>query len=196
MMALGSACSWLVPLDGIFCEEGSTCPSDAATTPAADGNAGPPLELLYATGEPALSSRRIRLHLKLINRSKEDVRLADVEVRYHFSSEGHLLTFQCNFVEEGLAPARCDNVRATFERQANPTATANHYLSLRFTADSGSLAPFGGASAEMKLGILPDTGTFDQSNDHSFDRERGETLAPWERMTVYLGDRLVFGTEP
>ncbi len=204
-----ASCSLLVPLDGIFCEDTNPCaPPDGGTKdgPTADGSAkdGPPLSdaatddalfhVTYSTTELDAVTRRIRLEVQIVNRSGEDIALSRMQLRYHFTVDGQEPSFLCNTVSDE-PPSSCANLIHVIERQAQPTATADHYLALNFKAEAGVLKGFGRSSGLMKLAILSTTGDFTQSNDHSFGGVAG-TPYIWPKITLYLDGKLIFGEEP
>lgn len=192
-------CSLLVPLDGIFCEEGKPCaPPDGGTqdgrppADAASGNGA--FQVTYSTTELDAVTRRIRLEVQIVNRGDADVALSRMQLRYHFTIDGQEPAFLCNAVSD-QPPSSCANVMHTIERQAQPTSLADHYLALNFGAAAGVLQGFGRSTGLMKLAILSTSGDFLQSNDHSFGGVAGEPYI-WPKITLYLDGKLVFGEEP
>ena len=89
------------------------------------------------------------------------------------------------------APLGCEKVSLAV-RAVQPVRTgADHFLEVAFTA--GSLAV--GATASMdQLAVRTNSGTFNQSNDHSF--LNASSFTQNSKVTVYVGGTLVFGTEP
>lgn len=194
-LSLLPGCSFLFPLDPIFCDEGEICSADAGREGADAAAASRGFEVLYGTSEIDSISRRIRLEIQIVNRGQEDVDLSRLQVRYHFTVDGQAPSFQCNAVGATAPPSSCENLVAAFERQTPPSPRADHHLRLSFAPSAGTLKGFGARTSLMKLAILPATGDFDQSNDYSFGDVSVGPMA-WPQITLYLDGALVFGQEP
>lgn len=147
-----------------------------------------PIVLRYKTPTTG-SDQNIRPHFDLYNNGTSPQPLAELTVRYWFTSEGSSnLTYECDYAQIG-----CANTKSGFGSVAGK-ATADHYFELSFTG--GTIAA-GGHTGEIQA-RLHDSAfgvTFTQSNDYSFDETKG-SFVEWDHVTVYRNGTLVFGVEP
>ncbi|ADO73774.1 cellulose binding domain-containing protein [Stigmatella aurantiaca] len=93
------------------------------------------------------------------------------------------------------ATAGCANVTASVVQLSTPRPGASHYVELGFTSGAGSIAA-GHDSGEVHLRFNKSNwSNFDETNDYSFDATK-TAFTSWDRMTVFRGGVLVWGTEP
>ncbi|WP_230880876.1 cellulose binding domain-containing protein [Planomonospora sp. ID91781] len=157
-------------------------PASAATAAATQS-----LRLQYMTTSTEALTDQVEPLFKIVNGGTAPVALSQVKIRYYFKGEtGH--RFACSW-----ARIRCSTVTGRFVPLAKPVRGADRYLEVGFT--SGRLAP-GTDTGDLELRFhRPDWRTFDQSDDHSFGAGR-TSYADWDRATVHIGGRLVWGAQP
>ncbi|CAM5461103.1 hypothetical protein SVIOM342S_05555 [Streptomyces violaceorubidus] len=120
------------------------------------------------------------------------MRLSEVRIRYYFKADSPSASyrFACSWAVRG-----CAAVTGTFGTLGNPTATADRYLEIGFTAAAGTLAP-GADTGDLQLRFHQSNWqTLRQSDDYSFGG--GQTsYANWDRVTAQLAGATVWGTAP
>jgi hypothetical protein len=149
------------------------------------------LRVRYRAAVTAATSNEIKPHYDIVNAGSAAQPLAELTVRYWFTSDGEgPETYVCDYAAIG-----CASVRGSVQKTAHPHVTADTYLEVAFTASAGSIAP-GGSTADIQNRVHKDDySNYDQSNDYSFDAAHGQ-LADWNRVTLYRAGQLVWGIEP
>ncbi|MET9674563.1 cellulose binding domain-containing protein [Streptomyces sp. NPDC006482] len=141
--------------------------------------------------QSAGGSDQVEPWLKVVNTGTSSVPLSQVKVRYYFKADaGASYTYACSWAVKG-----CANLTGTFGTLANPTATADRYLEVGFTAGAGSLAP-GADTGDMQLRFHRSTWQpLNQNDDYSFGP--GQTsYTNWSKVTATVGGVPVWGTAP
>lgn len=159
-----------------------------ATTAAADGA----LTVQYRTGSGGATADQSEPWFKVRNSGSSTVQLSQVKIRYYFKADSPNATyrFACSWAVKG-----CSAITGTFGTLAHPTATADRYLEIGFTASAGSLAP-GADTGDMQLRFhRADWQTLRQSDDYSFNGAQ-TAYADWNKVTARLADATVWGTAP
>src|SRR5690606_15712919 len=160
----------------------------AGTASAADGD----LAVQYRTSATGAVADQSEPWLKVRNTGSTTVPLSQVRIRYYFTADAPDAAhrFACSWAVRG-----CSAVTGTFGTPAHPTATADRYLEIGFTAAAGSLAP-GADTGDMQLRFHRSTWQpLRQSDDHSFSGDR-TAYADWDRVTAHLGGETVWGAAP
>jgi len=159
-----------------------------ATAVAADGD----VSVQYRTSAGGATADQSEPWLKVRNTGSTSVQLSQVKVRYYFKADAPNATyrFACSWAVTG-----CSAITGTFGTLAHPTATADRYLEIGFTASAGSLAP-GADTGDMQLRFHQSSWqTLRQSDDYSFDGTR-TSYADWNKVTARLAGATVWGTAP
>jgi hypothetical protein len=151
------------------------------------------LGIYYYTGSAA-STQDMQVHIDLINFTALSARLSQTSVRYWFTDEDaatpNLLTFY-------YTPSTVGKITTRFLPVTPPRPGADTVLEFTFTP-----APDAGASfvetTEFNFAFHKDgyAGTYDQSNDYSYDPKLSKTLGANPKITAYIGGVLAWGCEP
>ncbi|MEU9701552.1 cellulose binding domain-containing protein [Streptomyces sp. NPDC047981] len=141
--------------------------------------------------QSATGSDQVEPWFKVVNSGTASVPLSQVKLRYYFKADaGASYTYACSWAVKG-----CANLTGTFGTLAPPTATADRYLEVGFTAGAGSLAP-GADTGDMQLRFhRSNWQPLNQSDDYSFGPTQ-TTYANWSKVTATVGGVQVWGTAP
>lgn len=146
----------------------------------------------YRTSAGGATADQAEPWLEVTDNGSTSVPLSQVTLRYYFSSDSPTASyrFACSWAVKG-----CANVTGTFGTLAHPTATADRYLEIGFTAGAGSLAP-GQSTGDLQLRFYrSDWQPLTQSDDYSFDGTQ-TSYANAPKITVQQDGALVWGTAP
>lgn len=141
--------------------------------------------------QSATGGDQVEPWFKVVNSGASSVPLSQVKLRYYFKADaGASYTYACSWAVKG-----CANLTGTFGTLANPTATADRYLEVGFTAGAGSLAP-GADTGDMQLRFhRSNWQPLNQNDDYSFGPTQ-TTYANWSKVTATVGGVQVWGTAP
>ncbi|WP_439658952.1 cellulose binding domain-containing protein [Lentzea sp. HUAS TT2] len=161
----------------------------AALAVAPNAFAADAITAQYRTSASGATTDQAEPWFKLVNSGTTSVPLSDVKIRYYFKSDtpdvGY--RFACSWAVRG-----CGNVTGQFGTLTG--GPADRYLEVGFTSGAGTLNP-GADSGDLQLRFYrTNWGPITQTDDYSF---RGEsTYSAWNKVTVYRGSTLLWGTPP
>lgn len=138
--------------------------------------------LYYQTDKTSASSTVIFLKMFIENKSADPLSMASVKVRYWFTSEAASPVLK-SFYQGGNIAGQSQ----TFTSDGDDS-----YAEVYFSGNSIALGADLNAS-EFQLQI--EGGTFDQSNDYSW-QPAYTARQPHDKITVYLSGTLIWGCEP
>ncbi|MGW7196674.1 cellulose binding domain-containing protein [Streptomyces chryseus] len=165
---------------GLGCATLSAAPAVAA---------GESLAVQYR--QSATGSDQAEPWFKAVNTGSAPVSLSQVKIRYYFKADaGASYTFACSWAVKG-----CAHITGTFGSLAKPTATADRYLEIGFTAGAGTLAP-GADTGDMQLRFhRSNWQPLNQNDDYSFGPAQ-TAYGNWSKVTASVGGTPVWGTAP
>ena len=152
--------------------------------------AGSALTVQYKTSTAA-SADEAEPWFEVVNNTGSAIPYSQITLRYYFTSNKEApYVFACAWAVVG-----CSNITGTISALATPTATADHYLQLSFSATAGSLAA-GADSGDMELRLYrSDWQNVNQADDYSYNAA-DTSYAAWNHVTAYQNGALVWGTDP
>jgi endoglucanase len=160
--------------------------ADASPTAVslAPGSAG--LRVKYHTSSQSDLAVDSKPEFIIFNTGASPVRYEDLDLVYWFKDDpGQTYLFNCDWAQIG-----CENVSGEFIAGAD----GDYSLRIHFQPGLAPLAP-GEDSGEIKLRFnRSDWSEFNQSDDYSFSAASG--YEEWEKVCLYLGGTLVWGSEP
>ncbi|MFF3553894.1 cellulose binding domain-containing protein [Streptomyces tsukubensis] len=191
-MILGTA--GLAAIPGTANASGTTgAPRTASTAPTTVAStSGGTLAVQYRTGVSSATASQSAPWFKIRNTGTAAVPLSSVKLRYYLKADAATTNyrFACDWAVRG-----CSNVTGSFGTLARPTATADRYLEIGFSAAAGTLAP-GADSGDIQVRFhRTDWQQLVQSDDHSFGAAQS-AYADWPKVTAQLSGTTVWGTEP
>lgn len=121
-----------------------------------------------------------------------------LKVRYYLSAEAPLKpSYTCYYV----TGVPCEQLAQTLKPLAEALPDASHYIEFSFTSDETVV--LGQQPVEIRTSFMSAGQMLTQANDYSFAPVQGALLSTadfdyeeTDRVTLYLDDRLVWGTEP
>jgi hypothetical protein len=152
--------------------------------------ATPALSVLYKTSTGATADEA-EPWFEVVNNSTGSIPYTQITLRYYFTADTTVpYTFACAWAVVG-----CSNLTGGVVAMPTPTATADHYLQISFSAAAGSLAA-GANSGDLELRLYrSDWQNVNQANDYSFNAA-DTAYTSWSHVTAYQNGNLVWGTEP
>ncbi len=171
------------------------------------GNVSEPSEELYArvkfefeihARNPDLNTndRWIKPYFKIMCNTGEEVSVSELKVRYYFTRDSHTVSglnpikYTCQLENPYTGTLHSYTNLALYEY--GPISKTDTYLEVTFSSGSPTFKG-AGQYALMELVIAAES-TFDETDDYSLTMSTSFT--PWERITLYRNNVLVWGIEP
>jgi len=146
------------------------------------------LKLKHYNGEQNLYSKAIRWDFVIENTGNSDIDLRNVKVRYYFKDDYKNINFAVYYYSQGDEK---NDVKGKIYN-IKQSDYSDRYLEVTF--ENGSISP--GKAAWVFGAITKEDWTeFNQEDDWSF-LQGNSTFSYWDKMTVYISDKLVWGIEP
>jgi hypothetical protein len=146
---------------------------------------------VYSYDDGAVTGQAVQMHFDVVNYTAFGSRLSQVTVRYWFTDE---VAATPNVVEQYYVPLP---TKMKFSPVNPPRAGADTVLEVSFSdqPDAGAswVETRGFNFAFHKDGY---SGTYDQSNDYSYDAKLTKALGPNPKITAYVNGVLAWGCEP
>jgi hypothetical protein len=135
--------------------------------------------------------------MRIVNTSSTGVPYSELKIRYWYTTDAALspISFQC--YEEAGDPS-CTLVTGAIVTVSPARTGADRYLEIGFLSGPATLAA-GGTSGDLNVAIFPNSGSFNEANDYSYDATGTKVFpafADWTHITLYRNSTLVWGTEP
>jgi hypothetical protein len=150
--------------------------------------------VIFRQGATDAESSNVAFAVRIVNDGPERLDLSRVELRYWFSAGD--LAGREQIASVDWAEFGAENVRAEFV--PIQAGEQDHYLRLQFTPGAGSVEPYHTSGEVLLRFYRSDWSNYAQSNDYSFRgrTEPADQLLEWDRVTLYLDGKLVWGHEP
>jgi len=136
------------------------------------------------------TSGTISPNFQLVNTSDSPINLQNVKLKYYFTVNGeNSQNFWCDWstIETG-------KVSGKFVKVTSPNSKFDYCLEISFANGAGNLTS--GNPIEIKTRFAKsDWGNYTQSDDYSFNAT-ASGYTDWDKVTAYILDDLVWGTEP
>ncbi|MEN2775502.1 cellulose binding domain-containing protein [Acetivibrio clariflavus] len=146
------------------------------------------LKLKHYNEQQSLYSKAIRWDFVIENTGNSYIDLRNVKVRYYFKDDYKNINFAVYFYSLG------DEKNDVKGKVYNIRQSDSSHKYLEVTFEKGSIPP--GDAAWVFGAITRDDWTeFNQEDDWSF-LQGNSTFSYWDKMTVYISDKLVWGIEP
>lgn len=169
-------------------------PTPTKTKPPEKSVVEPPkaetkIELRYKNGKASSETESIHPVFKLINSGSKNIKLSDIKIRYYYTKDNNQPeTFWCDSFTNGS-----NNVIGRFVALKNKKNNADSYLEISFSEGAGEIRA--GNSVELLVGFAKnDWSLYNQRNDYSYSVSN--SFIHWNRVTLYLNGKHVFGVEP
>lgn len=148
------------------------------------------VSIQYANGNAGATSNSINPKFKITNNDTKPIKLSDVKIRYYYKIDGgNTQNFWCDWSSAGNS-----NVTGNFIKLSSPKTGADTYLEVGFTDGAGTLEP--GQSVEVQTRFSKDDwSNYNQTSHYSFNASATDYI-DWEKITLYISGKLVYGTEP
>jgi hypothetical protein len=147
------------------------------------------LQVFYRN-ESASQSTFIRPFLQIRNTGPTAVAVTELELRYFYTSDGaQNEVVDCYFAQFG-----CDKLMLSVAPAEPTTPLADHYLSVTFGANAGSVPVDGQYGLEPAV-HEPAFADYDQAGDYSYDPSK-IAFSAHDEVCLYRNGTLIWGTEP
>jgi len=159
-------------------------------------------EIWYRNADINNDPQWIKPCIKVISNSGEETSLERLKIRYWFTKDGvdvtpnKIILYTCQ-LENPYTGSLHQYTKFSFH-DYGPVTNADCYLEISFSSGAPSLRG-AGQYALIEIGLISDfTGNinFDETNDYSCGPPSSYVFIPWQRITLYKDDTLIWGIEP
>ena len=120
----------------------------------------------------------------------KSISLAELEMRYFYTNEG----FENEIIDCYFAHPGCEKLITAIKPLSPERELADHYLSVKFTANAGSVPANGSLTFELAI-HESQYRSYDRDSDYSYDASK-TSYAARESVCLYRNGTLIWGTEP
>jgi len=136
------------------------------------------------------ASNSIIPRFRITNKDNKALNLSDVKIRYYYINDGgKSQNFWCDWSSAGSS-----NVIGNFVKLPSAKNGADTYLEISFASGAGTLAPNESVEVQVRF-AKEDWSNYNQSNHYSFNANASD-YTDWNKITVYVSGKLVYGVEP
>lgn len=156
------------------------------------------LEILYRNADVANEAEWIKPYIKILSNTGEPVPLEQLKVRYWFTKDdanldpNRIILYTCQ-LENPYTGSLHQYIKFKFYSYG-PVSNADSYLEISFSSGAPSLRG-AGQYAFIEFAFTSDK-NFDETNDYSCGPPSATEYIPWEKITLYRNDVLIWGIEP
>ena len=146
-------------------------------------------------GTPQVPAKMLAPEIRLFNVGPKPLSLNGLELRYwfHDSSPASAQRAAVEFASVGKTSVKAEVV-------PDSAGDQNYYLKLTFDDDAGKILGKGGVVDIQSRVSKADGSSYVQSQDYSFDHSRDvehlKDFQPSDKIALYEGGKLIWGTEP
>jgi hypothetical protein len=165
--------------------------------PACHQGAGNEYQLQFYSENQAEIEQELHPFFEVLSLAGKSVALSRLKIRYYYTKEADGSELGSCFWVTG---DRCSLVTFAFSDLVPPTPTANRVMEVGFATSSAAV---GLTPLEVRTGLTVNHASLEQSNDYSFlgngrapGSAQGPSYRPWEHVTLYVDNQLVWGAEP
>jgi hypothetical protein len=175
----------------VLCRTGQGCRihDDCVTGACVDDECTATLQAVYRN-ETTNQSMFIRPFLQIRNTGPTPVALSQLELRYFYTNDGA----QGEVVDCYFAETDCHDLVASIVTLTPARPRADHYLSVKFTANAGNVRVNDTWSLEPAV-HEPSFAAYDQAGDYSYDASK-TAYSAHDEVCLYRNGTLIWGTEP
>jgi hypothetical protein len=173
------------------CSTGDGCRlhTDCLTGACVDALCTATLQVFYRN-ETSSQSSFVRPYLQIRNTGPTAIAASELELRYFYTNDG----VQGEVVDCYFAQFGCEDLMMSIVEVEAPLPLADHYLSVKFGPNAGSVPINGGYGLEPALHD-PSFTEYDQAGDYSYDPSK-KAYAAHDKICLYRKGTLIWGTEP
>jgi len=133
---------------------------------------------------------------KVLNNGRSTIDLAKTKIKYYYTIDGEKAQSICFDQAAITAPGTHQGIggalSGSFVKLTPAKAGAEYCLEISFSSAAGKLAP--GQTLELQCRFSKNDWTnYNQADDYSFN---ATSAADWQKVTIQLGDTLIWGVEP
>lgn len=154
---------------------------------------GQNISVEFYNGNTAQSADALSINFRIQNKDSSPIDLSDIRLRYYFNDDGiSSISVAVDYAHNNYSMINSCIIYSINEVNS---PDANKYLELGYNKAAGTLAPNNTSEIRLRVCKTGSGQSFNQTNDYSFC-STGSNYVLWDKVTAYVGDNQVFGTEP